>query len=277
MPWRILLLCAVLLAGCVPASQERRPVPSGLPEPPIAVAAPAVSPLAVTAVVPEPNASAVLFDSAVFVQFNHPVVPLSTLNQPVLNSPLQIDPPVGGTGRWITTGLYTFTPADGWAASSTYHLSVPRTEYAWSFTTLPAAVASTNPAPGASLIDPAAPVRVTFNQPVDRASVHLRFSPSAAGRSAWPDSQTLLFHPDVALAAATDYDIQVAIDGAANPYTWRFSTAPRPSLLRTVPNEGTEAPQLNQLELFFTVPMDRDDVRSNLQIEPQLCYAPFPV
>jgi len=86
MSWRILIraLGAVLLTGC--AAQQ--PVPIVLPQPSSAIAAPATTPLAVTAVVPEPNASAVLFDSAVFVQFNHPVVALSTLDQPVGEVPL---------------------------------------------------------------------------------------------------------------------------------------------------------------------------------------------
>jgi len=72
MLWRIVLLVAVMLAACVPALPDKQPVPIALVPATGAVAAPATSPLAVTAVVPEPNAAAVLFDSAVFVQFNHP-------------------------------------------------------------------------------------------------------------------------------------------------------------------------------------------------------------
>jgi len=232
--------------------------------------------LAVTAVVPEPNASAVLFDSAIFVQFNHPVVPLTTLDQPGGDAPLQIDPPIVGTGHWINTGLYTFTPTIGWAPSSTYHLSVPKTEYSWSFSTLPPAVASTNPAPNARLVDPGAPLRVTFNQPVDRAAVHLTLVPSAAGTSDWADPRTLLFHADGALAPATDYDAQVRIDGVVKPFSWHFSTAPAPGLVRTIPQDGAEAPRLNQVELFFSAPMDRDELRANLAVETQLDYSPFP-
>src|SRR5438309_1415091 len=116
MSWRIVLrvLSAAVLTGCAAPPA----VPVVLPSAASAVAAPAISPLAVTAVVPEPNAAAVLFDSAVFVQFNHPVVPLSTLDQPGGEQSIQIDPPVGGAGRWISTGLYTFTPTVGWAPSS---------------------------------------------------------------------------------------------------------------------------------------------------------------
>src|SRR5712691_6533377 len=135
MSWRIFLrvLGAAVLTGCAAPPA----VPVVLPSAASAVAAPATSPLAVTAVVPEPNASAVLFDSAVFVQFNHPVVPLSTVDQSAGEASIQIDPPVAGAGRWINTGLYTFTPTTGWAPSSTYHIKVSKAEYAWSFATLP--------------------------------------------------------------------------------------------------------------------------------------------
>src|SRR5712691_9423655 len=209
MAWRIFLrvLGAAVLTGCAAPPA----VPVVLPSAASAVAAPAISPLVVTAVVPEPNASAVLFDSAVFVQFNHPVVALSTLDQAAGAAPLQIDPPVDGAGRWITTGMYTFTPSVGWAPSSTYHVSVPRTEYAWSFSTLPPAVASTNPAPGARLIDPAGPVRITFNQPLDHHAAHVTLVPGVVGTSEWLDQRTLLFHPEVALAAATEYAAEIRI------------------------------------------------------------------
>src|SRR6266849_2027299 len=98
---RILLVAIVLLAGCAPSSQ-----PAAFSEPPVVVAAPAISPLSVTAVVPEPDSSAVAFDSTVYVQFNHPVVPLTTLDHPVADAPLNIEPPIPGNGRWINTGLF---------------------------------------------------------------------------------------------------------------------------------------------------------------------------
>src|SRR6266851_2545971 len=278
MSWKIIMrfVGAVVLAACAPASAAQQALPIAIPPAHSAAAASATSPLAVTSVVPEPNASAVLFDTAVFVQFNHPVVPLSTLDHPAGDQPLQIDPPLDGTGRWITTGLYTFTPTIGWAASSTYHLSVANTQYTWSFSTLPAAVASTNPAANARLIDPAAAVRVTFNQPLDRGAVQLTFVPGTTGSVQWADARTLMFHPEPGLAPATDYDARVSIDGVLQDVRWRFSTAPLPRVVRTVPEDGAEAPRLNQIELYFSAPMDRDDLRANIVVEPQLNYSPFP-
>jgi hypothetical protein len=269
MRWRLLLLTA-LLTACAPPEEPTPAVP------PVAVAAPAVAPLVVRAVVPEPDASAVPFDSAVFVQFNRPVVPLTTLDHAATDDPIQVQPPAQGTGRWINTGLYTFTPAPGWAASTTYHISVPQTGYVWSFTTLPPAVASTTPQPDARSMDPAAPVKVTFNQPVDPSGVHITFTPATDGQSEWPDNQTLLFHPDGGLNAGQAYAAQIQLDAAEEPYTWTFQTAPEPAVTRTVPSDGGEAPRLGQVELFFSAPMDRDDVRARITVEPELDHSPFP-
>src|SRR5207244_3377084 len=102
--------------------------------------------LAVSSVVPEPYASAVPFDAPIFVQFNRAVVPLGQVKQSL--SPVHIDPPTDGSGRWLTTSLFTFKPSNAWAPAATYHITVPTTvadvlggalasEYTWSFTTLP--------------------------------------------------------------------------------------------------------------------------------------------
>jgi hypothetical protein len=270
---RVLLVATLVVTGCVPAADA--PTPFLAPTAPIAAAARAASPLSVTAVVPEPNASAVLFDSAVFVQFNKPVVPLTTLDHPRTDVPLQIEPAVDGSGKWISTGLYTFTPAEGWSPSTTYQLRVPQTDYAWSFTTLPPAVASTQPAPGARFTDPAASVRVTFNQPVDPDAVSFHLTPQAHGASEWTDRRTLVFHPIPALAPGAQYAASVSLGGVSSTHTWQFTTAPVPSVLRSIPEDGQEALHQGRFELFFSAPMDRDDVRARLQLDPPPDYPPY--
>src|SRR6266545_4880717 len=186
---RLLLALMLLLTGCVPA-RPTAPAESIAP-PSGAAAAPAVAPLAITAVVPEPNASAVLFDSPIFVQFNHAVVPLTGPERPATLAPLTIEPAVDGRGRWLNTGLYTFKPSSGWAAATMYHVSLPATvgdvrggklasEYSWTFATQAVSVASTEPARGARLVDPGAPVRVVFDRPSTR-----RWSTLACSRR-WP-------------------------------------------------------------------------------------------
>src|SRR5437762_2759705 len=99
---RALATALLVLTSCVPATTQRVGVPQSVK------AEAAQSALAVTSVVPEPNASAVLFDSTLYVQFNHPVVPLTTLDHPATEQPIRLEPATSGTGKWLTTGLYTF-------------------------------------------------------------------------------------------------------------------------------------------------------------------------
>jgi hypothetical protein len=249
--------------------------PPVVPQPAAAVAAPAISPLAVTSVVPEPDSSAVLFNSAVFVQFNRPVVPLTTFDHPAGDMPLTFDPPVQGRGHWINTGLFSFTPEVGWAPSTTYHVVTTNATYGWSFSTLPPTVATTVPPAAATLVDPASTLSVTFNQPVDPNTVQLTLLPPVAGEAGWPDNRTLVFHADGSFSAGGKYQAQILV-GAAAPYTWGFETAPEPVATRSVPAPGAEAPRLGQVELFFSAPMDRDDVRAQIQVEPELDYSAYP-
>jgi len=282
---RLLLALMLLLTGCVPA-RPTAPAESIAP-PSGAAAAPAVAPLAITAVVPEPNASAVLFDSPIFVQFNHAVVPLTGPERPATLAPLTIEPAVDGRGRWLNTGLYTFKPSSGWAAATMYHVSLPATvgdvrggklasEYSWTFATQAVSVASTEPAPGARLVDPGAPVRVVFDRPLDATLVHFGLQPPVAGTTEWADGRTLVFRPDLPLAPEVEYEARVELVGGS-PFDWRFTVAPSPRVVRSVPAPSAEAepPLAGQVELYFSSPMDQNDVRAKLEIEPKLDYAPY--
>lgn len=251
--------------------------------------------LAVTAVVPEDGASAVLFDTTVYVQFNRPVVPLTSLEAAPSAAPLQITPAAAGAGHWVNTGLYAFTPSDGWAPSTTYHLTVPTivadnlgatlaAPYTFSFTTLPLSVATTNPPAGAQDVDPFGAAKVTFNQPADRSAAEAAFSLKQSGTPIlgtfeWPDPDTLLFHPAQPLDPDTAFDASFASGAIAPPgadtatgYTWSFATPPLPAVTSTDPLDGGTLTIGDPLVLSFTSPMDRDDVRSNLAVDPAPDY-----
>jgi uncharacterized protein YfaS (alpha-2-macroglobulin family) len=115
-------------------------------------------PLAVQSRTPDNGESEVATDAVLLVQFNASVQPLTTLAAAPTRPVLQIDPPVAGTGRWLTSAMYRFQPADGWSGSTEYTISVvpdltslegrplagPQT---WSFTTIAPAVADVTPAP----------------------------------------------------------------------------------------------------------------------------------
>jgi alpha-2-macroglobulin len=275
MAWRVMLVSLLIVAPCVPS----RPTPIESLQVQIptdsAGAASTVGALAVQSVAPEPRSEAVLFDSSVLVQFNRPVVPLSAVAQQPL--PLRIQPPVDGSGKWLNTGLYSFTPSGGWAPATRYTLTVPGdvadvlggslgAEYSWTFTTLPPGVASTEPARGGRLVDPAAPIKVTFDQPVDGGSVRLAMTPSASGTSQWIDRRTLVYTPGQPLAAGWEYEARVDAPGSAG-LTWRFTTAPPPRVVAGSAPSG-------QVELTFSSPMNRDELRTKLKFEPELDYIP---
>ncbi|MGH2542272.1 MAG: Ig-like domain-containing protein, partial [Ardenticatenaceae bacterium] len=72
--------------------------------------------LGVESVQPAPGSievSTVPTDTAITVQFNHPVVPLVGLAAAeALPNPLQIEPTVEGVGEWVTTSLFQFRPSE---------------------------------------------------------------------------------------------------------------------------------------------------------------------
>ena len=105
--------------------------------------------LEVAQVEPPPDTTEVLTETRrISVRFNHPVVGLTTLDAAAkLPAPIAIDPPLAGSGRWLDTSTYVFTPQNGLAPSTAYRVRVAaglrdqtggalRQEYAWSFTTI---------------------------------------------------------------------------------------------------------------------------------------------
>lgn len=81
-----------------------------------------------------------------------------------------------------------------------------------------------------------APITVVFSQPMERASVALRFAitPSASGRLAWVDDATLTFEPD-RFQHGTTYVVHVGGRSAlgvplTGGRTWRFTTVAAPPI-----------------------------------------------
>jgi hypothetical protein len=115
------------------AAPARAPVPTALPRgrglASIAAFARVTDPLAVLLTQPTDGARDTAVDTAtarIVVQFNHPVVPLvSAAAQAALTSPLSIDPPITGSGRWLNTATYEFHPAATLAGSTRYEVRVP--------------------------------------------------------------------------------------------------------------------------------------------------------
>ncbi|RME49107.1 MAG: hypothetical protein D6796_05370, partial [Caldilineae bacterium] len=143
--------------------------------------------LEVGGVQPADGSEDIALDATVTVLFNRPVVPLTALeNQAALPQPLTFVPPVRGTGEWLNTAIYRFTPAGGFDPATTYTARVAagltaadgstlQEDYVWTFSTLAPAVVATYPDDESLYVSPTPVISLTFNQPMDRASVEAAF------------------------------------------------------------------------------------------------------
>lgn len=144
--------------------------------------------LTVSQVLPAPQGDSVSPDSAVVVAFNQPVVPLGA-DSASLPAGFTLEPAASGRGEWLNTSTYIFYPDPGLAGGVDYTVrvnpslkssagtpldaSAPNT--AWSFRTALPEVLDISPQSG-DFIGLAPKIEVTFNQPMDAASVEAAFA-----------------------------------------------------------------------------------------------------
>jgi len=115
--------------------------------------------LAVSETFPAPDASGVLTDTPITVIFNRPVVPLLIHEErDTLPQPLTIEPAVEGTGSWVNTSIYVFTPDEPLMGGTTYTVrvggleaadgSVMPDDYVFTFETEPPQITQYQPGDG---------------------------------------------------------------------------------------------------------------------------------
>ncbi len=185
------------------------------------------------------------------------VAPSATFNQAVTASSVTftLKDPTGASVAGATSlnsagTVATFTPSAALAYSTQYTATVSgatnstgqtmASPSSWSFTTVapppPPNVSSSNPAPGATGIDPGATVNATFSQDVTPSSITFVLKDptgaTIAGSTSYSSTTTTAtFTPSALLANNTQYTATVS--GATNatgqtmsPYSWSFTTAP---------------------------------------------------
>jgi uncharacterized protein YfaS (alpha-2-macroglobulin family) len=254
--------------------------------------------LEVTQVIPAPDSQDVEADSTITVMFNRPVVPLTTLEQQEdLPQPLVFEPPVVGSGEWLNTSIYIFTPDEPLAGGTGYTARVQagltdttggllEEDYPWSFSTQPPDVVWSLPDDGATLVAPTTRVQITFNQPVDCPSAEDAFSLKAKGllegeiRGTFEClTDTLVFKPAEMLAFDKTYQVHIARgvksasggEGMRQDYQWQFTTVPLPRIVSTNPRDGEKAAHpYTAFEITFNAPIDPDTVMPNLAVTPPL-------
>ena len=256
----------------------------------------AVGYLQVTQVLPAADAQDVEPGSTITVIFNRPVVPLTSLSeQDALPQPLTLDPPVAGRGEWLNTSIYVFSPDQPLIGGTTYTAQIAAglsdttggvlaEDVTWTFTTRPPVVVWNVPSENQDLVPVTQAITVTFNQPMDPASV-------GSSLAVWDDNgqrvagligvnqETVTFTPEEQLAFDATYRVDIAAGilsrggrvGMEAPYSWKFSTVPLPQILRTEPADGEQdASPYTDFVIYFNAPIDPATIMPNVRMTPAL-------
>ena len=265
--------------------------------------------LEVTQTLPAHGAEEIASDGTITVIFNRPVVPLVAVSDPAyaaLPDPLQFEPDIVGTGEWLNTSIYVYTPSRPLAGGTRYTARVTAglsntggavlaEAFAWTFATERPKAVWIEPSREADLVPVNASIRVTFNMPVDPASAEGLFRVRTASLlgdlfaesvdgTVDVQGETLTFTPDTWLAfdrryvAVVDAGITGAEGGVGSetPTEWSFTTVPLPRILSTDPRNGErQAYPHTSFRIRFNAPIDPDTVMDQITMEPQLMDGPI--
>jgi len=268
---------------------------------PVAFQFQTVGHLVVSEVQPAPDSENVAPDTSVTVVFNRPVVPLTAIDdQEELPNPLTFTPPVQGTGEWLNTSIYRFHPESGFLPATTYNARVtaglsdtsgsPLAEdYTWTFTTQRPVVLKRTPSANDEHVAPSAVISITFNQPMDRASVEAAFTlwvinQPVAGTFRWAGGETVIAEETMAFVPAaplprnaSPYAVLSNTARARSSavtivqqYAWRFDTVKDPGVISTSPVYGeTNVSPYSDVLITFASPMQREDFLDYVRIIPE--------
>ena len=247
--------------------------------------------------------------------FNRPMVPLQSAGQRSATPPgwhMSISPNTPGEGTWVGTSTWVFHPQTGLRPSTTYSVVLDGhaadqsgdtlvNGLAWNFRTVAPQAISRSPRAGARFVGPHAPISITFNQRMDRASTAsaLRVWSDGrlvAGNITWNGTR-LLFRPSRPLTSTAPYAVTLA--GTARSATgpvhltsglhWSFRAAPLPTLRGSVPaNGGTSIdrecaycyagyyrPLLENgylAAILLNTPMSKASLDSRLSVSPSISH-----
>jgi uncharacterized protein YfaS (alpha-2-macroglobulin family) len=256
--------------------------------------------LEVAQVMPTPGSEDLDPNTVLTVVFDRPVVPLTAINrQDELPQPLTLMPPVQGQGEWLNTAVYLFRPAEGLLPATHYRARVAAgltdttgailaEDYTWDFSTLEPAVLQFWPPNGFQYLGPTEAITVTFNQPMDHASVQEHFAlmledQPVVGRFRWSggetasDRETMSFVPDEPLPRSARLEAmlgqgamaETGDKGLVKATSWRFSTARQPSVVGTFPSNGARGVDPDgSVQITFASPMRSQGFLDHLSLRP---------
>ena len=246
--------------------------------------------LEVAYVIPADGDEEVPAEAQILVQFNRSVAALTVLQEGPARAVLAFEPPLAGSGEWLNSSLYRFTPSD-LQPSAQYRVRVPAgltsaadgvlgRDFEWSFATSRPALASSDPADNTRFVEPSRAVVLTFNQPMDRASVEagVRLRDGAggeiAGAFAWSeDDAVATFTPGGPLAVSTEHELEVpaGLRGARGGESRsrrlvRFATVDPPALVASFPGAGERDASRFGIQLEFNNPMDVESIEGRIAV-----------
>ena len=246
--------------------------------------------LEVAHVIPGDGDTGVPANAQLLVQFNRSVAALTVLQEGPAPAVLEFDPPLEGTGEWLNTSLYRFIPSN-LQPSTTYSVRIPagltsaadgvlESDYTWSFTTIQPAIDRFEPGDGTTFVEPDTLIVVTFNQPMDRASVETGLvlreaeGEAIAGSFEWDEGSTVVtFTPDEPLELSASYQVSASAglggtQGGEMPSARgaRFETIGLPQLLYTRPADGETDASLSGVSLHYNNPMNVESFEGRVSI-----------
>lgn len=258
----------------------------------------------ITEVLPAEGAEMVGLNPAIMVRFEKPIVEADLLgNQLELPQPIELDPPALGVGQWLAPDFYGFYPSEPLNTGTEYNvllnsLVAPGMElsegYNWSFVTQGGQVGASFPYDGAEEVSRSTDVRVSFAQPMDRASTQENFKmrdketeQPVAGEFVWEDDSTLLFVPKTRLQESSEYEIELSTEarskggsrGLMSPYRATFTTVdflavesvqPAPDTIEVTLKKGTIAVQFNHPVVQLVGLADKEELAIPFSLAPPL-------
>ena len=216
--------------------------------------------LNVSEVLPSAEAGPVPTDSAITVVFDRPIVPLTpSVDADDLPQPLSLSPSVHGSGEWINSALYIFTPAQPLNSDSRYTATIDRNltaidgsilkrAHSWTFQTAAPSVISIDPPPGTADLALKPKFQLRFNQVLEQniieGAFYLRALPGGSdadvsGLLTWADDgMGFVFAPQERLQLDSTYEAGFRPELMRDlrfsnlpDGSWRYGTTPAPAIL----------------------------------------------
>ncbi|MBI3161220.1 MAG: Ig-like domain-containing protein, partial [Chloroflexi bacterium] len=260
--------------------------------------------LAVTQVFPAADTWEVDLTSSITVIFNHPVVPLSIVEeQNKLPQPLVFTPEVEGKGEWVNSSVYVFEAEKGLLSGTRYQVRVDagltdtlgnslNESYSWKFNTREPNIdnytledGERNPSGEVTDVPLDQTFIVTFLQPMNQEStedavkiINRETSAAFPVIFTWNKTfTTLTIEPKKELEIASFYALEIAPHAQATDggrLQWgryiKFATVPLPSVAGIAPNMEDSSVYNSNIAITFASQMDFDSLKDKVVVSPAI-------